>query len=397
MRQARPVTWSAGGSHRHWVPTPLRKLGKKEEFLEAVIADSPGLLGLESFREGFFGPLVSFRRVALESTQGRSIEADVVLLTASGHVVIVEVKLGDNDELHDRRVVAQVIDYATSLSRYDRAGLANLFGAEAGESWLQVVARHFPAAADPAELAETLYERCRDGEVRIVIACDIAPDTAPNLVKAMGLQASLGFELKLVEIVPYTSGTVSDILFVPRDTAQTEVVATTRVVVEYQGPQQPKVSIVAPSAEDVAERVRDAKTTGRRAWDESTFFADAKARLAPDEYDAVRALYDFTAKNATQVKWGTGAQRGSFNPRFGGVSERSPYSVYSDGTLQLSYGWLDDDDCAKTIRELLAERLHTTLGIEPDLKGWPTCDVARWKMNLDKLLRVLRETLATQA
>jgi len=59
---------------------------------------------------------------------------------------------------------------------------------------------------DSRELADTIYERCCDGVVRVVIACDIAPETAPNLVSAIGLQASLGFELKLVEVVPYSSG-----------------------------------------------------------------------------------------------------------------------------------------------------------------------------------------------
>jgi hypothetical protein len=389
-----PVTWSGEGKHKHWAPTPLRKLGKNEKFLEQVIADSPCLLGLESFRHGFYGPFAAFPSVTLESTQARSIEADIVLLSASGHVVIVEVKLNDNPELHDRSVAAQVFDYATSLTGYDPDDLAALFGGP-GEKWKDVVTRHFPDAADPADLAQTLYERCRDGEVRVVIACDIAPDTAPNLVRAMGLQAALGFEVKLVEVVPYTSGDGSEILFVPRDMAQTEVVATTRVVVEYKGAEQPKVSVITPSAESVADSVREAKAGSRRSWDEASFLQDARDRLVGDEYEAVKRVYEFTVANAATVKWGKGAQRGSFNPRFPGVSERSPYTVWSDGQITFNYGWLNDNERTMKVRTAMADRFRNLLQVEPDMKAYPTCPVAEWKHHIDALVVALTETIVT--
>jgi hypothetical protein len=343
----------------------LRKLGKDEKFLEGVIAESPGLLGLESFRHGFFGPFVSFRAVNLESTQGRSIEADVLLLSASGHVVVVEVKLGDNDELHDRRVAAQVIDYATSLSEYERDDLVGIFGGAPGERWRDVVARHFPGASEPAELAETIYQRCRDGEVRVVIACDVAPDTAPNLVKAMGLQASLGFEVKLVEVVPYTSGDASEILFIPRDTAQTEVVATTRVVVEYKGSEQPKVSVVTPSAESVAESVREAKVGGRGTWDEDSFFPELERSKSSECAGAARALYDWAKGTFPNIDWGSGT-RGSFQP-YVPVPEGygTPFIVWTSGSVEVTFQHLKNKPYFREIenrRELL-RRLNAILDI----------------------------------
>lgn len=397
MRQILPVTWSADEKHSNWAPTPLRKLGHDEKFLEGVIAASPALLGVESFRHGFFGPFASFRAVPLESTQGKNLEADVVLLSASGHVVIVEVKLGDNEELRDRRVTAQVIDYATSLTRYEREELAELFGGTPGESLVSVVARHFSApSTNHAELAETIYQRCRDGEVRVVIACDIAPDSAPALVKAMGLQASLGFEVKLVEIVPYTAGESREILFVPRDMAQTEVVATTRVVIEYKGTEQPNVAVVAPSAEAVAESVHQVKGITKRTWNEAAFLEDARTRLASDEFEAVKKLYAFTLNRATSIKWGKGATVGSANPRFAGVSERSPYTVWSDGHITLNYGWLNDNDATSAVRDALAERIQASLGMPRDLEGWPTQEVAEWKGKLEALLDTFDKTLQPQ-
>jgi hypothetical protein len=74
------------------------------------------------------------------------------------------------------------------------------------------------------------------------------------------------------------------------------------------------------------------------------------------------------------------------------VSDRSLYTVYSAGTLVVNYGWLNDDDETKLVRDLLASQLSTLLAIEPDL-DFPACPVARWKSKVDELLAVVHQTL----
>src|SRR6266850_188359 len=111
---AQPVVhlWRESGEHQEWQPTTLSDLGKDEKFLEQIIADSPELLGLRG--SGIKGPFKAFRQLSLETPQGRSIRPDIVFLTASGHAVVVEVKLHSNPDLGKRDVIAQIVDYASS-------------------------------------------------------------------------------------------------------------------------------------------------------------------------------------------------------------------------------------------------------------------------------------------
>jgi serine/threonine protein kinase len=67
-------------------------------------------------------------------------------------------------------------------------------------------------------------------------------------------------------------------------------------------------------------------------WDERTFFHEAGRHLDDRELDSLRRLYAYSMEHA-RVTWGRGAQNGSFNVKFDNVSNKSIYSVFSDGTL----------------------------------------------------------------
>ena len=66
------------------------------------------LLGLDSRRSGIHGPYVPFLELPLPTPTGRLIYPDIIFLTGSGHIVIVEVKLSVNPELKERHVIAQM-------------------------------------------------------------------------------------------------------------------------------------------------------------------------------------------------------------------------------------------------------------------------------------------------
>src|SRR5687768_13211375 len=130
MPRPSPLIWRSKTPADRWRPTTLRALGKSEDFLQEVLAQHPELLGLDTLANGIRPPFATFREVQLETPLGRLVPADVVLLSQSGHLVIVEAKLADNPELTDRQVIAQVLDYATALTGYDADTLATPFGAE---------------------------------------------------------------------------------------------------------------------------------------------------------------------------------------------------------------------------------------------------------------------------
>lgn len=281
-----------------WRPTTLTKIGRSEAFLENAIAQDIELLGIQTLRSHIYGPYAVFSQSSLPTPTGRGIRPDLLALSESGHVIAIEVKLSTNGELRDRAVIAQIIDYASSLSALDERGAMNLFGsgADGATTWAEVVQHRFPNSDDPQELADTLMDRMRRGELNLVIACDRAPLGLAGAVEAIASQSALGFDLDLVEIVPYVRGAeeTGDILLVPVTRVATQIVARTAVTVIYrEGHPKPETSVATTSLEEIEANVHKVErgvATGR-VWSKEEVIQD----FEENGNDVERALLAFTA------------------------------------------------------------------------------------------------------
>ncbi len=119
--------WTDRGLAATWTPTTLHAIGRDEQYLENVLSISAELLGLESRQTGIAGPFRVFRQLRLPTPTGRTIFPDMTILTASGHVLVVEVKRSINPELRDRAVIAQIVDYAASFAALSDSQILELF------------------------------------------------------------------------------------------------------------------------------------------------------------------------------------------------------------------------------------------------------------------------------
>lgn len=90
------VQRDSDGSFRDLQPTTFDKLAKSEADLEDMIASEPHLLELEAQMDGIHGPLAVLRQHDLTNALDVGIIPDLVIFSASGHVIIVEVKLWKN-------------------------------------------------------------------------------------------------------------------------------------------------------------------------------------------------------------------------------------------------------------------------------------------------------------
>jgi hypothetical protein len=235
------------GESRTWIPTTIRALGKDEDFLEAQIGKAPALLGLEDLRTQVRGPYAAFHQLGVETPLYQNVAPDIVFLTASGHVVIVEVKLADNPDLRGRKVVAQIVEYAASIARYSEEELVELFDSDltVGAPFSEVVRKHLPECDDPIDLANELVRKIQAAEIHLVVACDQAPEGLREFMKAVTAQQALGnYELRVCEVVPYiqAGGTGGGAILVPSGILRTEVVARTVVEVKAVDGQKPTVT-----------------------------------------------------------------------------------------------------------------------------------------------------------
>lgn len=255
-----PYLITPSSEPRPWKRTTLKTVGHDESYLEAIVAANPSLLGLDPYETGVGKGIIALRQTHLQTPTGRKVIPDVVLLSESGHIVLVEVKLTENPELGDRRVVAQLVEYAASVANLGDDELLSWLKAEPEESWLDYLRRCFPKAEAADRLAAALRRRMRDAEIHLVIVCDGAPDGLRDLVRAVAGQAALGaFKLHVVELAPYVADGVEGVLLIPASLVETEIVSRTSITVSYADAKQASVSVVASSAEEVEEAVAEVR------------------------------------------------------------------------------------------------------------------------------------------
>ena len=376
MRAANAIAqWNQSGLQDIWVPTELHRIGKNEEFLQRAIERTPELLGLESRRTGIRGPYVPFLELPLSTPTGRLIYPDIVFLTGSGHILIVEVKLSVNSELRDRDVIAQIIDYASSISCLSRNGLCDLFDKTqtVNRQWPLVIQRWFAEDTRPEELAEVFYDRIQRGEVNIVIACDRLPPGTAEIVASISAQRTLGFACDVVEVVPYVHEEVPDaeLLLVPTIRLSTEIVARTAVTVTYQtGQLQPSTAIQISTLEEIETKVKGAEKKAR-IWNDAELDQTVRDYRDPTTISLLDLCRDLSAEGT----FNTAGEK--INPCFGyhlsvelADGKKVKRSVFS-----CVPGWKAIFFYLDTVRRLLSEadfnefcnRLKTLFGAEIDV------------------------------
>ena len=268
-----PVVLSSDSGLLTFTPTTFReihRIQKKEEFLEDRIEASPLLLGLEDSRGNLSGPYAAFRQKHAENPSGTAIRPDIIFLTASGHVVVVEVKVDGNAELRGREVVAQLVEYAGSLALYTEEELVELLDKSLppGSRLSAILEKHLPDCKDPEEVAASALERIRNAELHLVIACDKAPQGLADLVRSVTAQRALGgYQLRVCEVVPHVveGHPEHGILLVPGRRIETQLIG--RTVVEVKGAPggaPVSVSITIPSADAVDENLAEVSSGSPR-------------------------------------------------------------------------------------------------------------------------------------
>lgn len=339
---------------------PARKLERivihEEEYLQNYIAANPEVLPLDQLEQDI-RPIVLVRE--FPTTSG---PIDALATDQRANLYLIETKLYKNPD--KRIVLAQVLDYGAALwkefadpddflRRLDRDIIA-----QRGKALLQVVADAYGLSAEGAsEFTENVKATVAEGRYRYVVLMDRVDDRLKDLISYVN--ANSAFDILGVGLDFYSDEGL-DILIPTLHGGQT------------RKPQPP---------------------TGRtrRHWDETSFFADAEARLPAEQQDALRELYTWARANADDVSFGTGLRTASFGPKWSAVSPRSVLTAGSDGLLTLNFRWLPPPEEARAWRRriglALAEKgLELGKGFEERFVVLPP---DKWVQHLGSLLEVL--------
>lgn len=340
---------------------------EREADFQQLLADYPDLLAGEQIdpvapRRWLF---IAAEPPIPDSDEGDNRWAlDLLFLDQDAIPTLVEVKRKDDTRLR-RAVVAQLIEYAANAVVYwPGETLRALFEAGAAERG------HNPATTLAAFLGnedvdafwQRAYTNLRAGRVRLVFVADrIAPE----------LQ-------RIVE-------------FLNERMTPTEVLALElrRYGGEGMSTHVPRVVGMTSDAQ-IAKRAASGGARPRRSWDRATFLEDARSRLAGTELAAVEAVLDYSSAEA-HIDWGSGADRGSINPKYPGISRRAPITLYSDGMLLVKLGWLNDSPLAVRFSRLCRQEIEAIgIALEQDERKDTAVAVAAWAPLAGAVIDALR-------
>ncbi len=311
----------------------LNKTGvDSEDYLQEYIHENPDSLPLDEYKEDLH-LLILAREFSTKSGP-----IDAVGVDQDGEIYLIETKLYKNPD--KRHVLAQVLDYGASL--WKTYGDPQEFISRLQES----VSEHFDMSLrekleesfatdewDFNEYLDTLKQNVDAGSFRFVILMDQLQDRLKDLITFMNQNSR--FDVFGVEI-------------------------------EFYKHEDMEIIIPKLFGAEVKKTVGNTSSVSkRRKWDEQAFFEDSSSRLGTEQIKSMRAIYEWCSENADEISWGTGTVRGSFNPRFNHVCERSVFSVFSDGELRLNFGWLQQPEHTREYGKRLGTKLYK------DLKAFP--------------------------
>lgn len=176
--------------------------------------------------------------------------ADILYMTQTGQVVLVETKLWRNAEAR-RQVVAQILDYAKELSgwTYETLSKAVAMATKKGPSALMECVRSAVPDIDEAVFVDGVNRCLTTGDFILIIAGDGIRRGAEAMVGFVQEFGNLRFELALIEVAIFRLPNEA-ILLQPRVLARTEVL--TRTVFVGQSAQSSLDAMVVPESPEKA-------------------------------------------------------------------------------------------------------------------------------------------------
>lgn len=283
--RAYPFLTNKDASGQRLQPIEVREKGYDEAWLQELLRKQPDILPVAQIEPIFYPMIPIGREVATETGA-----IDNLFISPRGYLTLVETKLWRNPEAK-REVVAQVIDYASSLSKwnYDRlndVAMEYTKKYEDAESnlvdWVEKQLGLLEGGRDFFE--ETVAKNLRLGRFLALIVSDRIRRSIVEMVNYVNKYPGLALNVPLVELQGYWIEKKHSwpLLIVPRIYARTEIVERSVVQVTVIEGKTPKIDVQQ-------EKARPGDT--RPILTEEAFW-ELLMQRARSQYNVVRNLID---------------------------------------------------------------------------------------------------------
>lgn len=311
---------------------------QREDYLQRFVYDHLQSLSLQEIKEDI--QLLTLCREFPTATG----PIDGVAIDQDGDVYLVEVKLDKNGD--KRRALAQVMDYGASLWRtYSDPDafvrdLKSHVSRSSGADLNDRIGNFFELEPEGVtQLLEQTRICIREGSFRFVLLMDRMDERFKDLIAFINQNSRFsvyGIELEFWD-----------------DEEQDQHVLVPRL-----------------HGAEVKKEVGDSPRRATRKWDEESFFSRLEeSDLGQEAVRVLRNLYDWSDRNADEIKWGTGND-GSFNPMFHHVNPtRALFGVFTNGVLEIAFDRFANTDAGAEVAKKLAHALRS--------RDWPINEDAK--------------------
>lgn len=212
----------------------------RESWFQDMLFKNPSLISIDEI-EPIFGPLIPLAR-EMPTEAG---PVDVVYINAQGFLTLVETKLFRNPEAR-REVVAQILDYATAISKWtyedlcDAVRVRRSLVADGPVSQLDGTDPVKPLVCgleeyDEARFVDAVNHNLSSGRFLLLIVGDGIQSGVEHLSETLAATPHLGFSLALLELAIFKMNSQENFTFVqPRVLSRTKEVV--RAVIEIRPP-----------------------------------------------------------------------------------------------------------------------------------------------------------------
>lgn len=293
---------------------------------------------------------------------------DALGVDQEGTIYVIETKLYKNPD--KRLVIAQALDYGASM-------------------W-----RHATNFDDFINILETKVQKQFDMSLldKLKDSFQLDDENTTPLIHNIRRNLSEG-HFKFVVLMDKLEDRLKDLIVYINQNSHFDVYA---VELEYYKHDQ--YEIIIPKLYG-AEVKKDVKSSGsnsaRKVWSIESFWEDATSRLSSAQLVGIKKLYEWALSSADEITLGTGATVGSFNPKYQKIGTRSFLSIYSDGRVQVSYGYLENDEDRIKLQTILKK--HLTLPGITDMQqtilahAYPNISADTVEENYQKLITATNE------
>jgi hypothetical protein len=222
-----------------------------ERWLQEALFAAPEALPVREI-DPHIGPLIP---VCMEIETGSG-PADILYVTPTGQLVLVETKLWRNPEAR-REVVGQILDYARHLTSwsYDVLEQKAAAAAKGGKNFLlQKLRERFPEA-DETAYVDGIGRSLKTGDFLLLIVGDGIRQGAESLIGFLERYGHLRFNFGLIEVASFKLP-AGETLLVPRILAKTEILER-RILTGPDGPLSLEQAVEGEEADEAADSQKE--------------------------------------------------------------------------------------------------------------------------------------------